>query len=145
MRERTINMNFEGTVEGDKIAGQFKIDTPTGEVREITANATRIKVNPLVGVWDILMTIDIEELHTTLTFTEKEGTLSGQWKGEVQGQPVEYVVSTVKLKDNNFTFIVYSPLQDGYISCKGTVKDDEISGYVLTGEYDIPFKGKRKK
>jgi len=145
MRERTITMNFEGAVEGDKITGKFKIDTPTGEVREITANATRIKVNPLVGAWDILMTIDIEELPSTLTITAKEGTLSGLWKGDMQGQPVEYLVSAVKIKDNNFTFIVYNPQQDWELSCKGTIKDDEISGYVLTGEFDIPFKGQRKK
>ncbi|MCP4707294.1 MAG: hypothetical protein GY869_01600 [Planctomycetes bacterium] len=144
-REGTISINFEGTVKGDKITGKFKIDTPAGEMREITANATRVKVNPLVGVWDILMTIDIEELPSILTFTEKEGILSGLWKGEMQGQSVEFLVSDVTLKDNNFTFWVVDPNQGFEISCKGTIKDDEISGYVLMDNGDIPFKGKRKK
>jgi len=145
MRERTISMNFEGAVAGDKITGTFKINTPTGEIREITANATRIKVNPLVGVWDILMALDIEELPSLLTFTEKEGKISGKWNGDMQGRPVEFLVSDVKIKDNNFTFIVFDPIQNFQISCQGTIKDDEISGYVLMDEFDVPFKGKRKK
>ena len=144
IRERAITLNFEGAVEGDKITGKFKIDNPAGEAREITANATRIKVNPLIGVWDIMLTIDAQDTPSVLTVTEKEGTVTGIWAVEIDGQLIDYPVSNVILKGNKFTCIVYSPPEDVDSPCEGTIKEDEISGVVQWIDFDIPFKGKRK-
>ena len=141
MQDRDFSMTFEGTVEGDTIKGNFTM----GQRGQMPTTMTRVKPEvPIVGEWDIVMVLEDQEFPSKLNFSQKaDGTFSGKWSGEMQGEVQETELSSVKFKEGKFSFAAANPERTWEVTCEGTIKGDEMTGYVVAQDFDIPFKGKR--
>ncbi|MFC1782459.1 hypothetical protein ACFL02_02610 [Planctomycetota bacterium] len=141
MQEQDFSITFEGTIEGDTIKGNISM----GQRGQMPTTLTRVKPQvPIVGEWDIVMVLEEQELPSKLNFSQKaDGTLTGKWSGQMQGEVRETELSTVKFKEGKFSFVASNPERTWEVTCEGAIKGDEMTGYIVTTDIDIPFKGKR--
>ncbi len=61
----------------------------------------------------------------------------------MQGEVQETELSSVKFKEGKFSFVASNPERTWEVTCEGTIKGDEMTGYIVAQDFDIPFKGKR--
>ena len=136
----TLAVTFTGTVDGDTMKGTAAYDLD-GQAGELPFEGSRVKTS-VVGKWELVATMDGQEIPTTLSITEKDGKLEGAFVG-MDG--TEGKVEELKLEGDHLSTKVSVDFQgiDLKINFDGTVDGEKITGTVnydldgQTGELDL--------
>jgi hypothetical protein len=126
--ENTIEVEFEGTIDGDSVTGTVAI-SGGDESQEFPWVASRsVEDSDVVGSWDIM--IELEDGNTlTPTLEVKQDKDSTELVGSYSSLngDAELNVEEVKVSDNKLTFTV----------------SGEFNGNTLTADYEVAPRGNK--
>ncbi|MGD8501492.1 MAG: hypothetical protein PVJ86_12640 [Phycisphaerales bacterium] len=136
MQDREFTMTYAGTLKDGKLTGTISSDRG-----EFPANGARTKPkSPVVGDWDIKLTIRERDINCKLSISQKpDGTLEGEWTSEFG----EHVVSDVKFKDGKLTFSRKSKFGDRELEStyEGTVEGHKLTGQIKSEMGELAANG----
>jgi peptidyl-prolyl cis-trans isomerase A (cyclophilin A) len=134
LRDRDVELEFAGTIEGDALRGRFvsefgEADVTGTRVATAAADATARKkpVSPLVGTWDVTSNSQLGELKRKLVV---HADLSGSYESEDAKWPIE----NLALDGDAVSFAVTVSIQGQELPLDfaGT-----LSGTKIVGTYSV--------
>jgi hypothetical protein len=127
--DRTLTVNFKGTLDGKSLTGQFTSDQGTSEITGKKIEAA----SSLVGKWELTTTSDRGTRTRTLTINE-------DMTGTYQGRDREFPVKDLKVEGDQVTFKVTMKFNEREFTMEFKGK---LDGTTLDGEF-ITSRGSRE-
>jgi hypothetical protein len=122
-----MKTSYEGALENEKFKGAAK--STWGEFTfEGTRGETKKQSDPLVGEWQMNITIPAREIVDKMTITQNaDGNLAGKWEA---ARGADTTISNLKFADGKLTFTRTGKMggNDFTLNFTGTVTGDTIKG-----------------
>lgn len=144
--DNEFTVSYSGKLNGDEIAGNSQVDFGNG-AREYPWNARRVvTIDDLAGKWGLKFKMQEREVESHVTLVKDGDSLKGTYHSAFFG---DHAIKDAELKDNQLSFVVVFPTDNGDISITYRAKPhgSQIAGVILATvagqENETPFEGRR--